>query len=138
MDVLQYAAFSPDPLGGNPAGVVLDATGLDAQTMLSVAAEVGFSETAFVTSRDDGELDVRYFSPRMEVPFCGHATIATAVAYAERHGVGSLIFHTPAGIVPVRTRLTPTGTVEATLVSVAPRSKDITVEDLDELLKTLH
>ena len=35
-------------------------------------------------------MDVRYFSPLAEVPFCGHATIATAVAYAERHGPGDL------------------------------------------------
>jgi len=77
--VLRYAAFTSDPAGGNPAGVVLDARGLDDQAMQAIAAEVGYSETAFVV---DGS--VRYFSPKAEVPFCGHATIASAVARADR------------------------------------------------------
>lgn len=51
-DVLRYTAFSSDPAGGNPAGVVLDASGLDEQRMLALAAEVGYSETAFVTEAD--------------------------------------------------------------------------------------
>ena len=55
--------------------------------MLEIAAEVGYSETAFVTEREPtASYDVRYFSPEAEVPFCGHATIATAVALAERDG----------------------------------------------------
>ena len=58
--------------------------------MLAIAAELGYSETAFVTAREDGGYDVRYFSPQAEVPFCGHATIATAVALAERDGPGLL------------------------------------------------
>ena len=71
-DVLRYVAFSDRPDGGNPAGVVLDAAGLSDAEMLRIAADLGYSETAFV----DGE-DIRYFSPLAEVPFCGHATIAT-------------------------------------------------------------
>ncbi|MFC7467830.1 PhzF family phenazine biosynthesis protein [Actinomadura keratinilytica] len=47
--VLRYAAFTRDPAGGNPAGVVLDAAGLDEATMLAVAARLGYSETAFLT-----------------------------------------------------------------------------------------
>jgi len=54
-------------------------SGLDAATMQAIAHDVGFSETAFVTPATTGELlDVRYFSPVAEVPFCGHAAIATA------------------------------------------------------------
>ena len=81
-EVLRLTAFSDDPAGGNPAGVVLDASGLDDAAMLAIAAEVGFSETAFVTARRRRRLAVRYFSPLAEVPFCGHATIATGVAWA--------------------------------------------------------
>src|SRR5215213_4371151 len=102
--VLRYAAFTESPQGGNPAGVVLDATGLDEVAMLAIAADVGYSETAFVVPREDGGLDVRYFSPQAEVPFCGHATIATAVAHAECHGPGKLRFHTRAGDVAVVVR----------------------------------
>lgn len=138
MEVLRYAAFSADPLGGNPAGVVLDATGLDDAAMLAVAAEVGYSETAFLTSRADGDFDIRYFSPLAEVSFCGHATIATAVAHAQRHGVGMLRLHTKAGLVVVNTNCSSDGTITATLVSVPPRLAKIIEDDLEELLAALR
>src|SRR3954470_10828383 len=118
--ILRYTAFTDIPEGGNPAGVVLDASTLSEGDMQRIAAELGYSESAFVTTRGDGAYDVRYFSPAMEVPFCGHATIATAVALAERDGTGPLIFHTQAGTVPVATR-GGNGAVTATLTSVAPR-----------------
>ena len=103
--VLRYAAFTDDPAGGNPAGVVLDAEGLDAAAMLAIAADVGYSETAFLRPRGGGEYDVRYFSPLAEVPFCGHATIASGVALADAGGaVGDVVFHTAGGLVPVSTR----------------------------------
>ncbi|MEU6931914.1 PhzF family phenazine biosynthesis isomerase [Streptomyces sp. NPDC046385] len=138
MDILRYVAFSTDPLGGNPAGVVLDAAGIDEETMAATAAEVGYSETAFAVPRADGEIDIRYFSPEAEVPFCGHATIATAVAHAHRHGVGELLLHTKAGPVPVATSTRPDGSVVATLVSVAPRTEEIGDADLAELLAALR
>ena len=91
--VLRYAAFDVDGEGGNPAGVVLDARGMDDTRMQRIAAGVGYSETAFLFN-DEGagghRFRIRYFSPRAEVAFCGHATIATAVALAEREGTGNL------------------------------------------------
>nr|WP_030481395.1 PhzF family phenazine biosynthesis isomerase [Lentzea albidocapillata] len=101
--VLRYSAFTTDPAGGNPAGVVLDASDLSDEEMLGIAAKVGYSETAFVVPRTEREFDVRYFSPQAEVPFCGHATIATSVALAERIGDGPLTFHTPAGEITIET-----------------------------------
>ncbi|MFB0631748.1 PhzF family phenazine biosynthesis protein [Streptomyces sp. AB3(2024)] len=138
MDILRYVAFSTDPRGGNPAGVVLDATGLDRATMAATAAEVGYSETAFVVPRQDGAFDIRYFSPKAEVPFCGHATIATAVAHARLHGAGDLLLHTQAGPVPVTTSVGPDGAVTATLVSVEPRTEALAEADLAELLAALR
>lgn len=138
MHVLRYAAFSTDPAGGNPAGVVLDATGMPDQAMAETAADVGYSETAFVMPRADGGLDVRYFSPLVEVPFCGHATIALAVAYAQRHGVGRLRLHTKAGLVDVSTSEAASGSVVATLVSVPPRSAPMSHDSLAELLTSLR
>ncbi|WP_329052278.1 PhzF family phenazine biosynthesis protein [Streptomyces violaceus] len=137
MEILRYVAFSTDPKGGNPAGVVLDATGADDAAMLAAAAEVGYSETAFVVPSGDGALDVRYFSPLAEVPFCGHATIATAVAHAERHGTGRLLLRTAAGPVTVTTDRSADGTLVATLVSVTPRTAPIEAGDLAELLTIL-
>ena len=83
--VLRIAAFSDGNKGGNPAGVWIGDVLPDASTMQAIAAEVGFSETAFAAP--EGEAwRVRYFSPLCEVPFCGHATIALGAALAHRHG----------------------------------------------------
>src|SRR5215218_2094125 len=137
-DVLRYAAFTADPSGGNPAGVVLDADGLDDATMQRIAADVGYSETAFVTpSGDNGDLDVRYFSPLAEVPFCGHATIATGVAWAERHGYGELVMHTRAGRVDVALAPSADGPV-ATLTSVEPSTHPVPDDVLAEALAALR
>lgn len=138
MDVLRYTAFSDRPEGGNPAGVVLDATGASDAEMLAVAAEVGFSETAFLLPGDyGGRLTVRYFSPLAEVPFCGHATIASGVAYADRHGPGTLFYDTRSGEVEVRTR-SDGGVTTATLVSVPTRTVELREDDLTTILGALR
>ena len=137
VEILRYAAFSTNPSGGNPAGVVLDATGVDDAEMLRVAAEVGYSETAFLLPKGDAHFDVRYFSPLAEVPFCGHATIASAAAYAQRHGAGQLHLSTRAGLVEVTTAVAPDGTTTATLTSVVPRTEPISATDLAALLAAL-
>jgi PhzF family phenazine biosynthesis protein len=124
-EILRYAAFTVGGQGGNPAGIVLDATGMTAAEMLAVAAEVGYSETAFLVPRsgEQGTYDVRYFAPEQEVPFCGHATIASGVALAERGAPASLTFHTPAGEVSVRTSRDAAGPA-AELTSVAPTVRE--------------
>ena len=137
-EVLRLTAFPDAPEGGNPAGVVLDARGLDDASMLSVAAQVGYSETAFVVAGSSpGSYDVRYFSPRAEVPFCGHATIAAAVALAERDGPGRLELMTRVGSVPVQTRH-EAGATWATLTSVPTRTRPATSEEVADLLAALR
>jgi PhzF family phenazine biosynthesis protein len=105
VEVLRYSAFTRDGAGGNPAGVVLHAECLTDAQMQSIAQEIGYSETAFVLPHPSGgerlRLRLRYFSPRAEVAFCGHATIATAVALAERNGPGEVEVSTMAGAVTV-------------------------------------
>jgi len=135
-DIARYAAFTTDPTGGNPAGIVLSAQGLTGPAMLAIAADVGYSETAFVTNSDDTtrRYRVRYFSPLAEVPFCGHATVATAVAIADRIGPGPLVFDTMAGEIPVDTR--PDGT--ATLTSVPTRSRQVNPTELAAALAALR
>jgi PhzF family phenazine biosynthesis protein len=135
-EILRYAAFTDDPAGGNPAGVVLDATGLDEIAMRAIASEVGYSETAFATPQTDKTFAVSYFSPESEVPFCGHATIATAVAYAERHQVDELHFDTPAGRVDVHVTDSGDGPL-ATLTSVPPLVEEAADEDVGEALAAL-
>ena len=87
MIVQRLAAFSDGERGGNPAGVVIGEALPDAASMQAVAAEVGYSETAFAAPFQDG-WRVRYFAPEREVPFCGHATIALGAALAMRVGDG--------------------------------------------------
>lgn len=87
MEVLRIAAFSDGDTGGNPAGVAIVDQMPNESTMQRVAAELGFSETAFATKSGSG-WRVRYFSPESEVPFCGHATIALGAALALQHGNG--------------------------------------------------
>lgn len=72
-------AFTSEPFGGNPAGVVLlgrDVPFPDEEFMTKVAAELRYSETAFVQTNGDTEFTLRYFTPCGEVDLCGHATIA--------------------------------------------------------------
>ncbi|MEU4171182.1 PhzF family phenazine biosynthesis isomerase [Streptomyces sp. NPDC026665] len=142
-EVLRYTAFSSTPGGGNPAGVVLDAAALDDSDMLAIAADLGYSESAFLTAPPQ-DLDgpagraysIRYFSPKAEVPFCGHATVAAAIALAERIGPGELVFATRAGTVPVEVTQ-ENGTVRATLTSVEPHIEEIADADLTEALAAL-
>jgi PhzF family phenazine biosynthesis protein len=134
--VHRLAAFTDDPAGGNPAGVVLTEEPLTAAEMLAIAAEVGYSETAFLTapSADRREWQVRYFAPSAEVPFCGHATIASGVLLGERVGQGRYRLDTSAGPVPVTVREDDDGRVVATLTSVPPSIERPPPELVDQVL----
>jgi len=137
-EILRYAAFTSDPAGGNPAGVVLDATRLDAAAMQRIAREVGYSETAFVTAAPEPRrITLRYFSPEAEVPFCGHATLATAVAIASRRGPGPVTADTPAGVVELTTEAGPRG-MTASMRSVPTHTRPTTAEELELLLAVLR
>lgn len=87
MDLLRIAAFSAADRGGNPAGVALCATLPAVAQMQRIAADIGYSETAFAAPLGDA-WRVRYFAPESEVPFCGHATIALGAALAMTRGDG--------------------------------------------------
>lgn len=70
-------AFEQDGDGGNPAAVVLDADALSADQKLAVAAQVGLSETAFVSSSTRAAFKLEFFTPTRQIAHCGHATVAT-------------------------------------------------------------
>lgn len=133
--IIRSAAFTTDPAGGNPAGVVLDAEGMDDSEMQRIAAEVDYAETAFVIDLDEAGVSIRYFSPIAEVPFCGHATIATAIALVEhdRAPLGELTFRTPVGPLVIRTRR-DAGTVVASFTSVEPEVRPLPDGALTQLL----
>jgi PhzF family phenazine biosynthesis protein len=135
-NVQRWAAFCTDPAGGNPAGVVLDADGMSDADMLRVAAEVGYSETAFVT-RDGGVVSIRYFSPLAEVPFCGHATVATAAALADIDGPGAFTFTTPVGRIEIRVDDSAGGRT-LSFTSVDPFVEEMPPGTLARVLEVLH
>jgi len=87
MKLKRIAAFADNAEGGNPAGVLIGDTLPEDTEMRRIAAEVGYSETAFAMPMGDS-WRVRYFSPESEVPFCGHATIALGAALAQQQGDG--------------------------------------------------
>lgn len=76
--MVQVDAFAERPFTGNPAAVCLLPEALPDATLLAIAMEMNLSETAFLRSRSDGSYDLRWFTPRVEVDLCGHATLASA------------------------------------------------------------
>ena len=132
----RLAAFTTDPAGGNPAGVWIGDALPDPATMQRIAADVGFSETAFVAPAEGAVRTVRYYSPEAEVSFCGHATIATGVVLGEGSGDGIYRLSTLVGEVPVAVR-TADGRREAALTSVIPRHEPASDALVDAALAAL-
>ena len=71
------SAFSKNNAGGNNAGVVFMTEPLTNKNKKEIAKELGYAETAFVTSSEIADYKIEYFTPKEEVDLCGHATIAT-------------------------------------------------------------
>ena len=99
----QIDSFADSPFAGNPAAVCILEAPLPPQLMQAVAAEMNLSETAFVQRPDaDGVRKLQWFTPEVEVPLCGHATLATAhVLLREEGAEGPLRFDTLSGILTV-------------------------------------
>lgn len=117
--VKQVDAFTEVPLCGNPAGVVLNATGLTDQQMQMIAKEIAAPETAFILppTNKDADLRIRWFTPETEVPLCGHATIGAFHALAEENmhgmkgtGSHSFMLETLSGNLPLAVEKRKTGT----------------------------
>lgn len=132
----RMAAFTETPAGGNPAGVWIGDALPDVAQMQAIAAEVGYSETAFLAPAEGLDRVVRYYSLEAEVPFCGHATIASGVVLGELHGDGHYRFETIVGNVPVVVEHRD-GVVQAALTSVEPRYEPVPDALLDAVLATL-
>lgn len=92
MKPIRISSFSRGNAGGNPAGVVLADELPPAQEMQQVAADLGYSETAFAAPDGEG-WRVRYYAPVGEVAFCGHATIALGAALGAREGAGTYMLN---------------------------------------------
>lgn len=134
--IQRLAAFTENPAHGNPAGVWIGDTLPEPGEMRAIAADVGYSETAFLAPLGGDRRTVRYYSPEAEVPFCGHATIAAGVALGQVDGPGEYHLATPAGIVPVAVR-EHEGRYEASLRSVEPRHEPAATHLLTTALECL-
>jgi PhzF family phenazine biosynthesis protein len=88
-------SFTTEMFKGNPAGVCFPSSLLSDDLMLSIAKEFGFSETAFVQQLEvPGTYSIRFFSPKKEIPLCGHATLASAKVMFNELNVDEIIFIT--------------------------------------------
>ena len=134
--VQHLTAFPFEGRGGNPAGVVLDASVLTEAAMQRIASDVGFSETVFLTEQNGSRFRVRYFAPEMEVDFCGHATIAAGVALGNAIGGGVFTFETNTGDLDVNVFAVEAG-FEAELTSHQGRIEELNNLLLGQLLEIL-
>lgn len=103
--IYQVDAFTSRPFGGNPAGVLPEAEGLDEAIMQKIAREMALSETAFIFPPErGGDFQVRFFTPQAEVKLCGHATVAAFHLLAELGIIPRpcrVVQETAAGLLPV-------------------------------------
>jgi PhzF family phenazine biosynthesis protein len=107
VQVHQVDAFTRTPFTGNPAGVVLNADGLSDAEMLAIARELNNADTAFILARDgdDHDLRARFFTPRTEAGFVGHATVAAHYVLSRRRShIERLRQKSKAGVVDVDVR----------------------------------
>lgn len=84
LPVFQLDAFTDRTFGGNPAAVCLLDAWLNDATLQAIALENNLSETAFLVPLGDGDFDLRWFTPALEVDLCGHATLASAWLIMDR------------------------------------------------------
>ena len=102
--IYQVDAFTDRPFKGNPAGVMIVDKNTTTGWMQSIALEMNLSETAFIVQQG-GSFDIRYFTPTVEVPLCGHATLASAHILFEERFVepgGTVLFNAKGGRLVIR------------------------------------
>ena len=135
-NLMRYSAFSTKPTGGNPAGVWIGNELPSKKEMQTIARQVGYSETAFIAPMTGFNRTVRYYSPEIEVTFCGHATIASGVALGSIDGLGTYTFSTLVGDIPVSVT-EQSGQFSAALTSVEPKIAEVTLDFVEEVLRAL-
>ncbi len=126
-------AFTNQPFGGNPTGVVLLESERfpEEKLMLQIAAELRYSETAFIRLHSDKEFTIRYFTPKAEVELCGHATIASFyLLHHEGLASGTCLCHTLAGDLRIEAG-------EKVMMQMAMPRIIATIEETDEIYKAL-
>jgi len=135
-------AFTKKKFSGNPAGVVANADGLSTAQMQQIAREMNLSETAFIfkPGSSDHDLEIRFFTPTMEVPLCGHATIASHFVLAMEENVTSHIIRrqkSNVGIIPVET-IVKENNFQIVMTQRKPFFEAVKEKDSAAILAALH
>ncbi|GMR13977.1 MAG: PhzF family phenazine biosynthesis protein [Gemmatimonadota bacterium] len=98
----QVDAFTDVPFKGNPAAVCVMDHPLDASQMQAIALEMNLAETAFLYPPDDqGARRIRWFTPTIEVPLCGHATLASGHVLLASGAASPIVLHSASGLLMV-------------------------------------
>ncbi|WP_328589280.1 PhzF family phenazine biosynthesis protein [Litchfieldia alkalitelluris] len=140
MKFFQVDAFTDEPFGGNPAGVIPNAQGLEDSVMQKVARELNLSESAFLftTSSKEYDFEIRYFTPTTEIDFCGHATLSAAwiVANELDWNKKEIMFKTNIGLIPLEIIKKEDKVSQIMMTQVEPRIKEIKTsrEELAKLI----
>ncbi len=133
----QVDVFAQRPLAGNPAAVVFEADDLSKETMQAIAREMNLSETVFLVrpTKYAADYAVRIFTPRNEIPFAGHPTLAAAFVHASRHKLASckLTQECGRGLIPVSSE---DGFFVMDQMPPSRRSVDLSASDVATLLGT--
>jgi PhzF family phenazine biosynthesis protein len=143
--IYKLDAFATKRFTGNPAAVVPLASFPDDATMQAIAAENNLAETAFIVSSGD-EYHIRWFTPTVEVPFCGHATLASAAVLLERlHPTRmQIVFQSASGALKVERRSThyamnfPARTLQRLDETVPQLNRALGAEPLEVHRDNLH
>lgn len=141
--IIYLDAFTSVPFCGNPCAVLPDAQGLTDRQMEKIAGETNLSETAFVFRSDVADVKVRYFTPRSEVPFAGHPTIATAMMLAQEGIISGMQprivinFEYNIGVLPVEINMDSDGKPFKAIMSQQKPSFGSIVA-MEELMKCLR
>ncbi|RLE32605.1 PhzF family phenazine biosynthesis protein [Candidatus Acetothermia bacterium] len=128
--VLVVDAFTKRAYGGNPCAVVFDADDLSSGQMQMVAQEMNLSETAFILASNRAKFRVRYFTPRTEIPFAGHPTIAVTYAMAMQGNIrvpqsrSTIEIEFEIGVLPVTIEAGEAGVERIIMTQPAPEYAD--------------
>ena len=143
INVKKVNAFTETINGGNPAGVLLDSPDLTEEQMKHVSKKLAVSETAFVFPSEKADYKTRFFSPKVEVDLCGHATIATFFTMA-KHGFFPhdknicVTQETKTGILPVNIYFTDKEEIERVMMTQGKPVLRNVEYDMHEIANSLN
>jgi len=118
-------------------GKILSDKMLSDDRMLEIAKEVNYSETAFLVPTNDRKYNIKYFSPEMEIDFCGHATIASGYILANKFGLGEYELKFNNGLLKINTE-EKNGAVFTSINSINTKTEDLDEEIINSFVELFN